>query len=63
MNEQSRKQQLQAHLSQSESQFFNQIQKLEEKIIFLQNKVEQADLEATKIRMNFLHKKTLSDSL
>mmetsp|Transcript_25813 Transcript_25813/g.24647 ORF Transcript_25813/g.24647 Transcript_25813/m.24647 type:complete len:1282 (+) Transcript_25813:133-3978(+) len=63
MNEQSRKQQLQAHLSQSESQFFNQIQKLEEKIIFLQNKVEQADLEATKIRMKFLHNKTLSDSL
>jgi cation transport regulator ChaC len=62
MNEQSRRQQLQAHLSESESQFFNQIQKLEEKNLFLQNKIEQADLEAVKSRMSFLHSKT-SDSL
>jgi hypothetical protein len=62
MTELSRRQQLQAHLSESESQFFNQIQKLEEKNIFLQNKVEQAELEATKIRMNFFHSKT-SDSI
>lgn len=57
-NEQSRRHQLEAHLAESESQFFSKVQNLEEKNNILQSRVEQADLEATKSRMNFLHSKT-----
>lgn len=54
-NEQSRKQQLQAHLIESEKQLLYRIQLLEEKLVILLARTEQAELEATKLKMESLH--------
>ena len=55
--EQIRRQQLQSHLTESETQLWDKIQKLEEMNILLQNKADQADLESTRLKMNSLHEK------
>lgn len=53
--EQQRRQQLQLHLTESETQLWEKIRKLEDMNIKLQNKADQAELESTRIKMNSLH--------
>lgn len=53
--EQTRRQQLQLHLTESETELLNKIQNLEEVNIRLQNRADQADLESTRLRMESLH--------
>ena len=53
--EQTRRQQLQAHLTESETELLTKIQKLEEINMNLQNKADVAVLESTRLKLDSLH--------
>ena len=53
--EQLRRQQLQVHLTESESHLLSKIRSLEETNMELQKRADQGDLETTRLRMNILH--------
>ena len=53
--EQLRRQQLQIHLTESESQLLSKIRLLEETNMELQKRADQGDLESTRLKMKILH--------